>query len=735
MTSKIDILKNYRAYIDSANKQALVFLQTHNTLYLRNAIKEYETFLNLIDITDYLLIDIENEYVPKNVYIESYFKLGTYHKILAEKEIENTKKQVKDYKLQDVHDQIYKKALFCFITVLRIEFEHKNSIVQLLSIYTQLCSHVQHDFIKSLAYLHEAMVFAPEDPILNYNLGFLYHKINKLEYSLTHYKLSIFLNQSIRNETEKRNNYINCYNGISGIFRSIKQWPEALHYLLKAVKIMPDEPNICNQLGIVYTEMRRTDIAEGYYKTAMNNVNKSIIARIPSELMSDIYLNLGHLYSYNGSNNEAIDCYNKALQINPTYTLAFQNKLFNLCYIYNDISDTSYISKQHAKINSLFKQIDSFTFEHLKIKELKQRPKLNIGIISGDFIDHPVSFFINTFLKKYNKDYYNVYCYSECVVDISSFNSQFHFKFIKNKSTSEVSDIIHSDRIHILLDLAGHTAFNRLDVFANKPAPIQISYIGYPYTTGLKNMDYRITDRICDHPEISQPHYTEKLLFLPNSFLCYKSDKIQPITTQQPFVKNGYITFCCFNRLNKINDQVIQLFNTILMTYPTSKFIFKTKGLNNNDIKNTFLNKFDESIRQQIIIKDCSIIHEQHLLEYNNVDIAIDTFPYSGTTTSCEALSMGVPVFSIYDDIHYYHPQNVTVSILKNSNLNEFVVKTHEQLISQISIMLSKENSYWSSLKRYTQNAFINGNICNETLYMQNMDNLLYDVFNTFNQN
>jgi len=732
-------LKNYKEVIDENEKLITFYLSSQNTSYLKKAINNYDSFLNLIEITEYLLIDSDREDVPKNIFVQSYFKLGTYIKTLAEIEIENARKNG-NFVFTEEYENLFRKAIFCFISVQRISFEHEQSITQLMSIYNQLCFHTQKDPVKAIAYLNEAMVFSPQNTVVNYNLGFIYQKLNKLELSLTYYKLGIFTNQFTTDSKEKVSNYINCYNGISGIYRSIKQWPESLHYLLKAHSILPNEPSICNQLGVTYTEMRRTDLAETFYLKAIENVKSCVINNDFDYLLSEIYLNMGSMYSYNGENNKAINCYIKSLKVNPKFLVAFQNKIFNLCYIQNSIVDDNYLSKQHKNVNTLLKQKKVYNFEHLKenLNEQNKRVKLNIGIISGDFKDHPVSFFIETFLTKYNPEYYKIFCYSECVFDVSSVSKDLTFKFIKNKSTEEVSEIIYSDKIHILFDLSGHTAFNRLDVFANKPAPIQISYIGYPYTTGVNNMDYRITDNICDHADVSQKHYTEKLLFLPNCFLCYNPSKIQPLTTTQPFLKNKYLTIGCFNRLNKINDQVIKLFDKILTKFKNVKFIFKTKALNNKVIQRNFLEKFDKQNRDRITTMECTTSHEQHLLEYNNIDIAMDTFPYSGTTTSCESLMMGVPVFSLHDDKNYYHPQNVTSSILINSDMGEFVFKNDDDLLLKIQTLLDKDKNnendreYWNNLKKNTRNTFLNGKVCNKELYMQNMDTLLYDTYVNF---
>jgi predicted O-linked N-acetylglucosamine transferase (SPINDLY family) len=304
--------------------------------------------------------------------------------------------------------------------------------------------------------------------------------------------------------------------------------------------------------------------------------------------------------------------------------------------------------------------------------------------------------------------------------------------------------MLTNDDIDILFDLSGHTAFNRLDIFSFKPAPIQVTYIGYPFTTGLNEMDYRITDNICDGDHsISQKFYTEKLVNLKNCFLCYdpavikRGDQNQtstfifPELNEAPHVKNkNKLVIGCFNRVKKITDTVIEQFNQILKSNKNVHFVFKTKALINPVIKKTFLNKFDKSVQKRITTLDCTLSHEEHLGTYNQVDIAIDTAPYSGTTTSCEALFMGVPVFSLYDKIFHFHPQNVTVSILKNSGLDFYVCDNNKEIIDKIKILEEKPIEFWKTLKEDTRKQFLNGKVCDKSEYLQNIQALFIDLFN-----
>ena len=308
-------------------------------------------------------------------------------------------------------------------------------------------------------------------------------------------------------------------------------------------------------------------------------------------------------------------------------------------------------------------------------------------------------------------------------------------------SNEHASDMIYTDKIHILFDLAGHTAFNRLDIFAMKPSPIQITYVGYPFSTGLDEMDYRITDNICDGDfSVSQKFYTEKLIALKNCFLCYNpGDTIirdselkrnVELKRNQQNVKEKELVIGCFNRINKITDNVIKMYNNILLSVPNTKFVFKTKALINKKIATDFINKFNKNVRSRIEILDCTISHRDHLLTYNNVDIAIDTFPYSGTTTTCEALYMGVPVFSLYDSTYYFHPQNVSCSILKNSDLDYYVVNSEEEMISKIKELKTKDIK---ELKIDTRSKFLNGKVCDSKEYMKNIQTLLLDLYNKEN--
>ena len=763
LINKEQILKDYKKILFEVNKY--VSLSIDNTdiqivqKYRGDAINLLQKFVDCLEVTDYLLIDSKPR-VPENIYCESYFTLGTLYKSFVETEIENAKELLKKNELNrskgvilfsTENEELFRKAISCFNMILRVRFEDCFALAQIVSIYTQLCWFSQSDLQRCLQFSQEALLYSPDNETIHYNLAFIYQRLNKLELAIIHYKISLSLSKNkynpndkdskrknasdnnektVKEREESRRLILNNYNGISCIYRSIKQWPEALHYLLKAQEIDGSDPDIQNQLGVVYTEMRRTDLAEVAYNTAIKNYKLSFISTDSKFFLSELYLNLGHMHSYNGDNDKSIENYNKSLQVCPNFALPFQNKIMNLSYLFDQLEDKSYIYNQHKLVNRLYKVDQNLDFKF--DKSFFNTQKINIGIISGDFVDHPVSFFISTFLKLFDTSRFNITCYSECVINTKKFNSQLQFKTIKHYSASAASQMIYNDNIHILFDLAGHTAFNRLDIFANKPSPIQITYIGYPYSTGLDKMDYRITDNICDGDfSVSQEFYTERLLALDNCFLCYDPDvkgegKSHPL---KPRERDGWINIGCFNRINKITDSVISYFNGILLHFQKTRFIFKTKALINKSVKQKFINKFDKSVRSRIIVLDCTLSHDDHLLTYNQVDFAIDTFPYSGTTTTCEALYMGVPVFSLYDSQYYFHAQNVSCSILRNSDLDFYVVQDKEELFEKIKVLSGRDSNFWNGLKEDVRAKFLGGRVCDKGLYMKNLQNLLTDLF------
>jgi predicted O-linked N-acetylglucosamine transferase (SPINDLY family) len=167
-----------------------------------------------------------------------------------------------------------------------------------------------------------------------------------------------------------------------------------------------------------------------------------------------------------------------------------------------------------------------------------------------------------------------------------------------------------------------------------------------------------------------------------------------------------------------------------MLSCPNVKMLFKTKALINLRIRKEFLNKFDKNVQDRIIIIDCKLSHYQHVETYNQMDIAIDTWPYSGTTTSCESLSMGVPVLSLYDSKFFFHAQNVTCSILKNSDLDFYVCNSTDEMIHKIKNLEDKPIDFWKTQKEETRNKFLNGKFCNQELYITNIQQLFVDLYN-----
>ena len=295
---------------------------------ISEAINSLNKIVNQVQIEEYMLID-STPSVPKELYVNALFNIGTL--------LKQTAKNISDLE----------KGKMYFTAILQIEAEHANSIIQITSIITQMVMINKDNHKTCIDLLYNGLYYDPINPVLHYNLGFIYQKLNNVQTSIIHYKIGLSVAKDLKIT-------VNILNGLANIYRNTKRYPESLVYLLKAHAIKSDDPDINNQLGVVYTEMRRTDLAKVHYNKALECFDKTFISTDPNYLKSEIYLNYGHMYSYNGENIKSIECYNKSLAINPGFKLAFQNKLMNLNYIFDKLPDPFYISRQHFLVNKIF---------------------------------------------------------------------------------------------------------------------------------------------------------------------------------------------------------------------------------------------------------------------------------------------------------------------------------------------------------------------------------------------
>jgi len=653
-----------------------------------------------------------------------------------------------------------KNTLYTAIAHLRkslsIEPFHKQSqeLFRMIFLYLTIYN---SDVQENITYLNQVLVIDPCDYQLHYNMGFMFHRANQLDSSLYHYKLAIgIIDLTIAKEQLANNNVdglrqfkVKCLNGLGSIYFTIQNRDLALYYFNLAAEIDPLDPDINNQIGVVYTELRSTEKAIEHYERGISNYHRAHISVDKEMLVASMYMNMGLAKCYECDFTNAIDCYNKALKYKPRLSLAYQNKLLDVNYISHLIEDPMYISRLHKSINKIYpKVIEDWRegtpdykikrdlFGKSKTDIVKRGKKLKIGFVSGDFICHPVSYFVHSILNFINYDLFDVYCYSVKVVKLDDMFKQCKWFVVKNKDAQQFADLVKSHEVDILIDLSAHTGDNRLDTFVLKPAPIQISYCGYPNSSGIKSMDYHITDTYCDN-EFSQRYYQEKLIFMKRCFLAYTPsmgiENIPALPDTQPCAENGYVTFGCFNRYNKINSMVIGVWEKILQRAPTARFVIKTKEFLTPKLKQQFLETFtDKSVLQRVTVLPYSDTYQEHLPDYNKMDISLDTFPYSGTTTSCESLMMGVPILTCFDNVRHYHSQNVTTSLMKNSGLPEYVAYSQEEYISK-AVEYANNFAALSNLKKEVRSKFVNGAVCDYSGFVDEFEDQLVSIYQNHN--
>ena len=480
---------------------------------------------------------------------------------------------------------------------------------------------------------------------------------------------------------------------------SLGRLDEAATAYLKCLTLRPDHGSAHSNLGVVLASLGRLESAvAAYYRAIALNAGhaeayinlggalerlgrleeaRDVLTRVLAldPTRPEIHGNLGNVLKSQGRLSEAVDAYRRALALRPDYFEVHCNLLF--CLNYRPDLSPAEIGRAHRDWADRYAQ-------PLR-RPAPDRPRepdrrLRVGYVSPDLKTHSVAYFFEPVLAAHDHGAVEVFCYAD-VTEPDAVTARLRgladqWRPIVGLDDEALAGQVRADGIDILVDLTGHTGRNRLLAFARKPAPVQVTWLGYPNTTGLTAIDWRITDAIAD-PEGADALHSERLARLPTGFLCYAAPADAPEPEPLPAVAGGAdapITFGSFNNLTKVTPEVVRLWSAVLARVPGSRLIVKSTPLADAATCRRYADLFAaegvDPARFDLLARLPSV--NGHLGLYQRIDIALDTFPYTGTTTTCEALWMGVPVVTLLGD---RHAARVSASLLARIGLVEMIAR------------------------------------------------------------
>ena len=542
------------------------------------------------------------------------------------------------------------------------------------------------------------------------NLGIAFQKLGLFEEAVKNYNKTLKL----------KPNFAPAYNNLGIVFKSLNKLDEALMNAKKAIELDSEYAEAHNNIGAIFQDLDNLEEAHKYYKKA--------IKLKPN--YSDAYYNLGILLKKLDKIEECIENFRKAVKINQKNSRAYSNYLFNLNYL-NKYDDNYYVEEAKKFRLSLNKIDDQLCTPYKYIINPK---KLNVGFVSADFKKHPVGFYLIDVLKYFKKENIELVAYyNSTEVDDLTEKLKRYFDIwynISNENDLSVVNLVRKDGIHILIDMSGHTAKNRLPVFVNKPAPIQLTWLGYNASTGLKEIDYIIGDQHVT-PLKNKNQFTENILQLPNIWSCFSKPNFKiKKENSSPALKNGFITFGSFNNLSKINDNVIDVWSEILKRVENSKLFLKTKQLDNLKIVENIRKKFQKNgiSAEKIITEGRSRTREEMLKKYNQIDIALDPFPYSGVTTSFESAWMGVPLYVLNGNNFY---SRIGVSINKNLGMDDWIANNEKDYSTKI-LKLTSDFNQLSQTRKSLINKVDSSTLFDSSFFADNFNKILWKIWEKF---
>ena len=574
------------------------------------------------------------------------------------------------------------------------------------------------------------------------NLGVALHKLNKIDDAIIYYKKAINL----------KNDFAEALNNLGNAHMDLKSFKVSLDYFKKALKFKPDYAEAYNGLGAINEKLdNKSDALNNYqeaikikpgYAEAYNNLGNlfSSLSQFDASLLNykkaiklkpnyeKSYNNLGNLLNNLGQYDDATESYRQAIKIKPDYAKAYSNLLFNIIYK-RDFDLAFYLSeakKFRLNCKSIKKKL-SFDYNY------ENNPKkLKIGFVSADFGNHPGGYFTLSTLRELRKRNFELIAYptiernDEFSYHFGPLFSKWHL--IEKKKDEEVVRQIFKDGVHILIDLQGHSAKNRLPIFMYKPAPIQATWLGQG-STGIPEIDYFIGS---DHvtPKHEEEHYLEKVLRLPEISQCFTPPDFDLEVKNLPAIKNNFITFGCVNKLNKINDDVIALWSKVLLSITNSKLLLKNKDLDSKKIVEITYRRFEsQNIKKDRLILEGHAKTRKELLDvYNKIDIALDPFPYQGNTSTIEAVWMGVPVITLKGNRYLFH---FGESINSNLNMLDWIAENKNEYISK-AIKFSSNLKELSKIRKNLRSNALKTAVFDEKSFAEHFDKMLWNMWKNF---
>jgi protein O-GlcNAc transferase len=557
---------------------------------------------------------------------------------------------------------------------------------------------------------------------------------------------------AFRTAIKHKPDYAGAYYNLGNALLGNGQLDEAVASYRQALEIQPDYAEVHCSLGVALKELGQLDGAVESFQRALEinpdlvethlNMGNALqaLGQLESAVacyrralefkpdFAEAHSNLGLALKDLGQLEGAVACYHRALEIKPDYADARGGLLFALNYTASHVP--SYYIEQARQYGRIVSGKVSARFSAWQCAARPER--LLVGLVSGDLLNHPVGFFLEGLLANIDPARVELIAYpthhkeDELTARIRPYFSA--WKPLFGKSDEAAARLIHADGVHVLLDLSGHTGHNRLPVFAWKPAPVQVSWLGYFATTGVAEMDYLLADEM-GVPEDQREQFTETVWYLPDTRLCFTAPGVDLPVAPLPALSNGMITFGCFQNLAKLGDGVLEAWGKIFAALPNAKLRVQCNQLGEPAQMEQLLQRLQcYGIDPARVMMHGAAHREAYLAAHAEVDIILDTFPYPGGTTTCEALWMGVPTLTLAGDSLLARQG---ASLLTAAGLEEWVAASKEEYIAK-AIDLASDKPKLATLRAGLRRQVMASPLFDAQRFARNFEDALWGMWQNY---